>query len=150
MYRFYRFLSFRIFFLFCLCYSLTLTWIVRYKNFSMCRHVIPDDCGPSERVEPVANKSFCILYSVRSSCNSIPSYTATMYYKYRPVILPPTSYEGSTFVSLSKGISNIYLRPVLVLLLWGTAGVFLVLMATLRWNFHFESSVSGKSINKDW
>jgi hypothetical protein len=27
--------------------------------------------------------------------------------------------------------------------------VFLVLMATLRWNCHFESSVSGKSINKD-
>jgi len=113
MYRFYRFLSFRIFyfFFFYLCYSLIVTWIVRHKNFSMCCHVIPDDCGPSIRVEPLANKSFCILYSVRSSCNSIPSYTATMYYKYRPVILPPTSYEGSTFVSLSKGISSIYLRP---------------------------------------
>jgi len=72
----------------------------------MCCHVIPDHCGPSEHLEPLANKSFCILYSVRSSCNSIPSYTATMYYKYRPVILPPTSYEGTTFVSLSKGISN--------------------------------------------
>lgn len=79
--------------------------------------MIPADCGPSEHVEPVANKSFCILYSVHSSCNSVPSYTATMYYKYRPVILPPTSYEGLTFVSLSKGINNIYLCLVPVLLL---------------------------------
>lgn len=79
--------------------------------------MIPDDCDPSERVEPIANKSFCVLYSVRNSCNSIPSYTATMCYKYRPVILPPTSYEGSTFVSLSRGISNIYLCLVPLLLL---------------------------------
>jgi hypothetical protein len=69
--------------------------------------VIPDDDGvPSEHVELLANKSCFILYYVRSSYNSIPSYTATICYKYGTVILPPTWYEGLTFVSDSKRMSE--------------------------------------------